>query len=57
MREGKGKGKATPVQAQRVPGIWDSQISGQSAQEGGQFVVPTHRLDLPPGNIPGILFC
>jgi hypothetical protein len=37
-----------PGQVQRVPGCRDSQISRQSAHEGGKVVSHTHRPRLPP---------
>jgi len=40
-----------PGQALRVPGSWGSQISRQSALEGGRVVSPTHRPHLPPQEI------
>jgi len=56
-----GKGKANPcaglLEAQRVPGSYGSQISRQSAHEGGKVVSPMHQPPLPPGDIPGTHFC
>jgi hypothetical protein len=39
-----------PGLAPRDPGGWDSQISRQSAHEGGKAVSPTHRPPLHPRN-------
>ena len=44
-------------QTLRVPGVWGSQVSREFAHEGGKVVSPTHRLTLPPGNIPDTHFC
>ena len=46
-----------PGEALRVPAGWGSQISRQSAQEGGKVVSPTQGPTLPPENIPGTHFC
>jgi len=43
-----GKGKAIQLEALRVPGVWGSQISRQSAtHEGGRVASPTHQPPLP----------
>jgi hypothetical protein len=46
-----------PGQALGVPRGPGSPNSRQSEYEGSKVVSPTHRLPLPPGNIPGVHFC
>ena len=41
----------------RFPSGWGSQISRQSAHEGGEVVCPTHRPPLPPTKYLGTHFC
>ena len=55
-----GKGKAVPLQAWSGPE--DSRKLRfpdfmTTAQDGSKVVRPTHRLPLPPGNVPGSHFC
>jgi len=46
-----------PGQALMVSGVWGSQISRQSAHEGGNVFSLTHRPPLPPENTPDTHFC
>jgi hypothetical protein len=53
--------KAIPLQALTIPeGARSLRLPNffrQSAHEVGKVVSPTHRLPLPPENIPGTYFC
>jgi len=54
------KGKSVPLQAWSGPeGSRKLRFPDfmTTAQEGGQFVILTHRPHLPPGNSPGTHFC
>ena len=51
------KGTTIPLQAPRVQAGWGSQVSRQSAHEGGKFVSPRHRPPLPLRSVPGTHFC
>ena len=58
--KGKGKGKAVPLQAWSGPeGSRNLRFLDYmtTAQDGGKFVRPTHRLPLRPGNSLGTHFC
>jgi hypothetical protein len=46
-----------PGDTLRVTGGRGSQISGQSAHEGGRVVSPSTGRLYPPRNIPGTYFC
>jgi hypothetical protein len=57
---GKGKGKAVPLQAWSGPkGSRKLRYPDYmtTAQDGGKVVRLTHRQPLPPGNAPGTHFC
>jgi len=45
------------AQTLRVPGRWGSQISRHSVHEGDNFISPTRRPHLTPGNISATHFC
>jgi len=52
-----GKGKAVPLQAQRVLRKLRLPYFVTTVQDGGKVVSLTHRPPLPPGNNPGTHFC
>ena len=55
-----GKGKAVPLKVWSDPEGCRKLKSPDfmtTAQDGGKIVSPTHRLPLPPGNVPGTHFC
>ena len=57
---GKGKGNAVPLHAWSGPEVSRKlrfPYYMKTAQDGGKFVSPMHRLPLPPGNAPGTHFC
>jgi hypothetical protein len=57
---GKGKGKAVPLQAWSGPDGSRNLRSPDfmtTAQDGGTFVILTHRPPLPLGNTTGTHFC
>ena len=60
LNQGKGKGKAVPLQAWSGP-EYSRKLRFPdymtTAQDGGKVVSLTHRSPLPQGNAPGTHFC